>query len=294
MYGAIIGDIVGSAYMHRADRIKTKNFPLFSEKCGFTDDTVFTVAVGNALVRAYTEREDVYDALVEEMQRLGRKYIHVGFSGNTRSWILSNDPRPYGSFGNGAAMRASPCGLMAVTLEEALMIAKASAEVSHDHPEGIKAAQAVAAAVFLAKTGKSKEEIGDYLRHRFYPLDKTLDEIRPTYRFDMTCQGSVPQAITCFLESESYEDAVRNAVSLGGNSDTQAAIAGSLAWIYYTRPYMLAGKEIWPQEVRHMMNRADALLPEEFRLDMERFNKVWIRRGGAYERIGIVTEIVRK
>ena len=189
MYGAIIGDIVGSAYEFR--NIKTKTFPLFSPGCDYTDDSLMTIAVAQAL------------------------------------------SQPYGSFGNGSAMRVSPCGLYAATLEEALELAKASAEVTHDHPEGIKGAQATAAAIYLARTGSGKEVIRDHIRENFYPLEQTLDEIRPSYGFDESCQGTVPQAIQAFLEADSFEDAIRNAISLGGDSDTLGAITGSIAWSYF-------------------------------------------------------------
>lgn len=233
MYGAIIGDTVGSIYERH--NIKTKDFPLFSEGSRFTDDTVMTVAVAAALLRYKQDGIDLSKALVEEMQGFGRKYAGAGYGGMFIRWIFSDDPQPYNSFGNGSAMRVSPCGLIAETLDEAPELAKCSAEVTHNHPEGIKGAQAAAAAVFLAKHGSSKEDIRAYITEHFYPLDFTLDEIRPTYRFDVTCQGSVPQAIEAFLESDSYEDAIRNAISIGGDSDTIAAIAGGIAWAYYGR-----------------------------------------------------------
>lgn len=295
MYGAIIGDMVGSAYERRRDRIKTKEFPLFKENSRFTDDTVLTVAVGNALIRACCEEADFSRVLVEEMQRMGREYLDAGFSENTKNWILSSAPQPYGSSSNGAAMRVSPCGLMAVALEEALMLAEESAKISHDHPEGIKAAKAVAAAVYLAKEGRKKEEIAAYLREHFYPLNRSLEEIRPAYCFDMTCQGSVPEAIQCFLESDSYEDAIRNAVSLGGNADTQAAIAGSIAWTYYMGSKNVnASREEWPEEFRRLSDQADARLPKQMVNDMKRFHDVRMHRMRAFDRIGTVRPIVNR
>ncbi len=177
-------------------------------------------------------------------------------------------------------MRVSPCGLFAVTFEEALILAKASAEITHDHPEGIKGAQAVAAAVFLAKNGATKDEIRDYIARTFYALNRTVDEIRGSYSFDVTCQGSVPEAITCFLESESFEDAVRNAVSLGGDSDTQAAIAGSIAWTHYRMwdidgdRRISHGEEYWPDWCEHIVNGCgiDGMLPAEFVEVIKKFN----------------------
>ena len=225
MYGAIIGDIVGSRY--EFGNFKGKNFPLFSSGCCFTDDTVMTVAVAEALL---TDGD-----FAGKMQKWGRRYPRAGYGQKFIHWIFAADPRPYGSWGNGSAMRVSPCGLVAKTLEEALDLAERSAVVSHDHPEGIKGARAVAAAVWLAKNGSSREEIHDYIVDNFYPLNENLDEIRPRYRFDSSCRGSVPQAIQAFLESTDFEDAIRNAVSLGGDSDTIAAITGSIAWPFYSR-----------------------------------------------------------
>lgn len=231
MLGAIIGDIVGSKY--EFDNIKTKDFFFVSKGCTFTDDTVMTVAVARALIRMDKERCFFKAALVEEMKSLGNKYNNAGYGGRFYLWLFGDDTEPYYSFGNGSAMRVSPCGYYAKTMEEALNLAKESAEVTHNHPEGIKGAQAVAAAIFLAKNKSSKEEIREYIEKEFYPLERTLDEIRPDYEFNETCQGSVPEAITAFLESENFEDAIRNAVSLGGDSDTIAAIAGSIAFAFY-------------------------------------------------------------
>lgn len=267
MYGAIIGDIAGSKYERHS--IKTKEFPFISEGCRFTDDTVMTVAVAKALLKAREEQRSFKAILVETMQDFGRRYPRAGYGGRFRDWIWAENPRPYGSLGNGSAMRVSPCGLMAVTLEEALDLARASAEVTHDHPEGIKGAEATAAAVFLAKSGRSKEEIRDYVREHYYPLKETLDEIRPGYRFDVTCQGSVPQAIQAFLESESYEDAVHGAISLGGDSDTQAAIAGAIAWSYYLFDHQECGPGsgcVWAEARRDLIRtwKIDDYLPQEF------------------------------
>lgn len=245
MYGAMIGDVAGSTFERH--NVKTKDFPLFPEGSRFTDDTVMTVAVAAALLRHKRDGADLPAALVEEMQGFGRKYSGVGYGGMFIRWLFSENPQPYNSFGNGSAMRVSPCGLIAETLDEALELAKASAEVTYNHPEGIKGAQATAAAIYLAKNGASKAEIRHYVEEHFYVLDQTLDEIRPDYSFDVTCQGSVPQAIIAFLESNNFEDAIRNAISIGGDSDTIAAIAGGIAWTYYGRngiqPDMLKMKE---------------------------------------------------
>ena len=293
MYGAIIGDIAGSKYEWHS--IKTKEFPLFSEGCRFTDDTVMTVAVAKALIIAREEQRSFKKVLVETMQDFGRRYPRAGYGGGFRNWIKAKHPEPYGSFGNGSAMRVSPCGLMAVTLEEALDLARASAEVTHDHPEGIKGAEATAAAVFLAKSGRSKEEIRDYIREHYYPLDKTLDEIRPTYRFDVTCQGSVPEAIEAFLESESYADAIRGAISLGGDSDTQASIAGAIAWSYYRNDLHESGPDceaqpggLLPKAHGDLIRKwnVNGYLPQEFLDIIEELDQVQAERATACDKFG--------
>ncbi|HVN71052.1 MAG TPA: ADP-ribosylglycohydrolase family protein [Desulfomonilia bacterium] len=224
MTGAIAGDIIGSVYESR--RIKTKDFPLFSEKSRFTDDTVLTVALAEAILTgtSYT--------------RLMRQYYHrypcAGYGSMFCAWALDEKLGPYHSFGNGAAMRISPVGFAYESLEEVMDKARLYTEITHDHPDGIKGAQAVASAVYLARTGCSKEEIKDHIESCFgYDLSGTLDEIRPGYRFDPTCRGSVPEAVIAFLESDDFEDAIRNAVSLGGDSDTQACITGGIAQAFY-------------------------------------------------------------
>lgn len=224
MIGAIAGDIIGSVYEHHP--IKTKDFPLFDPRCRFTDDSVLTIAVAKAIL---DERE--YQNAIWEM---GRKYPHAGYGGLFFHWLHSVDPKPYKSWGNGSAMRVSPVGFAFTTVETVLHEAASSAQISHNHPEGIKGAQAAALAVFLAKTKKDKEIIRSQISTRFgYNLDRTIDTIRPGYSFDISCQGTVPEAITAFLDSNSYEDAIRNAVSLGGDSDTLACITGGIAEAYY-------------------------------------------------------------
>ncbi|MGM9614790.1 MAG: ADP-ribosylglycohydrolase family protein [Oscillospiraceae bacterium] len=264
MIGAIIGDIVGSRY--EFDNIKTKKFPLFSEMCMFTDDTVMTVAVANALLQSRQTHRSFSDTLTEQLRSYGSKYPHVGYGRRFHDWLEEDDTAPYNSLGNGSAMRVSPCGLIAKTLNEALFLAKESAEVTHNHPEGIKGAQAVAAAIFLARTGKSKEEIRDHITRYFYPLNFTLDEIRPAYSFNETCPGSVPQAIEAFLESVNFEDAIRNAVSIGGDSDTIAAIAGSIAWSYY-------GRDGITEQMHHIEETAKSFLDADLLDVLERFER---------------------
>ena len=235
MLGAIIGDVVGSPYEFRSD--KTKDFLLFQPSCRPTDDSVMTIAVGCACVSANCQDEwDFKQTLVKMMRELGRLYPNAGYGGTFIRWVLGYFDGPYGSFGNGSAMRVSPVAWAVDTLEEVETLAKWSAEVTHSHPEGIKGAQAVAAAIFLARTGADKEKIRNYIQENYYNLNFTLDEIRPRYSFDVTCQGSVPQAIVCFLEAEDFEDAIRNAVSLGGDCDTQAAMAGAIAEAYFGIP----------------------------------------------------------
>ncbi len=235
MLGAIIGDIVGSPYEFDSD--KTKDFLLFSTDCRPTDDSVMTIAVGCACVEADCFDEDAFKStLVQRMRELGRLYRDAGYGGRFYRWLISDTMGAYNSFGNGSAMRVSPTAYAVDTLEDVERLARWSAEVTHNHPEGIKGAQAIAAAVFLARTGSGKDEIKRYIEEKYYDLDFTLDEIREGYGFDVTCQGSVPQAIECFLEAEDYEDAIRNAVSLGGDADTQAAMAGAIAEAFYGIP----------------------------------------------------------
>lgn len=235
MLGAIIGDIVGSPYEFESD--KTKDFMLFSPHCRPTDDSIMTIAVGCACVEADCYDEDNFErTLVEKMRELGRMYRGAGYGGMFYRWLMSDHMQAYNSFGNGSAMRVSPTAYAVDTLEDVERLAKWSAEVTHNHPEGVKGAQAIAAAIFLARTGSSKDEIKRYIEDKYYDLDFTLDDIREGYSFDVTCQGSVPQAIECFLEAEDYEDAVRNAVSLGGDADTQAAMAGAIAEAFFGIP----------------------------------------------------------
>lgn len=224
LFGAIAGDIIGSVYEWNA--VKTTVFPLFINRSTFTDDSVMTIAVADWLICGGN--------VAEYLQRYGRNHYLRGYGGAFRCWLRAENPQPYNSWGNGSAMRVSAVGWAFDTLEETLEAAKKSAEVTHNHPEGIKGAQATAAAIFLARNGHSKEEIKDYTEKTFgYDLSRTCDEIRPTYDFDVSCQGSVPESIIAFLESTDYESCVRLAVSFGGDADTMAAIAGGIAEAYY-------------------------------------------------------------
>ena len=233
MIGAIVGDIVGSIY--EFDNIKTKDFELFDQDCIFTDDTVMTIAVAKAL-KVWNRNGDIEkfkDILIDIMHDYGNRYDDCGFGGHFLTWILQKRRKPYNSYGNGSAMRVSPVAWFANNLEEVKTLAKATAEITHNHPEGIKGAVSTAVAIYLAKIGKNKEEIKKHITDNYYKIDFTFDSIRPTYEFDVSCQGSVPQAMQSFFESESFEDCIRNAISIGGDSDTVAAIAGSIAEAYY-------------------------------------------------------------
>ncbi len=224
MIGSIAGDVIGSIYERRPT--KSKDFPLFDPRCRFTDDTVMTVAVADAILsgRSY----------VETIREYGRRYPDAGYGGTFRKWLQADAAEPYGSWGNGSAMRVSPIGFAFDTEEEVLREAERSAEVTHNHLEGIKGAQAIALTVFMARSGRPKEEIRAEIAERFqYHLDTTVDAIRPGYSFDVSCQGTVPAALVSFLDAASYEDAVRNAISLGGDADTLACIAGGIAEAFY-------------------------------------------------------------
>lgn len=288
MYGAIIGDVIGSNYEFAG--IKSKKFPLFPVGSNFTDDSILTVAVAKALVRSLEQRRTFGDVLVEELRIMGVEYPHPkgGYGMGYRRWLDDPFAMPYNSCGNGSAMRVSPCGLIAVTLEEALDLAEASAEVTHNHPEGIKGAQATAAAIFLAKTRHSKEEIRDYIHEHFYPMDRTLDQIRADYEFDGTCQGSVPEAIIAFLESTNFEDAICNTISLGGDADTMGAITGSIAWSFYR----FQNKTGISARMAKLWIKAAGYLPEEWLDFILKFDHFCRARETDYAQKGIVEPII--
>ena len=235
MYGAILGDIIGSPFeFDRGD--KTKDFKLFSRRSHFTDDSVMTLAVCEALLKVGQDAtvKEIEDTVISSMQSWGRRYPHEGYGGYFRRWLTARHPEPYNSFGNGSAMRVSAAGWLYDSLEKTRVVAKATAKVTHNHPEGIKGAEATASAIFMARNGSSKEEIKKYIENEFhYDLNRTLDEIRPSFHMDETCQKTVPEAIIAFLEARDFEDAIRNAVSLGGDTDTLGAITGSIAEAYF-------------------------------------------------------------
>ena len=233
MLGAIIGDVSGSRF--EWDNLKSKDFDLLTYRCHPTDDSNMTLAVAQSILQADGDWRRLSALATTCMRDFGHRYPH-GYGGRFKQWLLSDDPRPYGSWGNGSAMRVSPCAWAAKTLEEALQLSDTVTNITHNHPEGVKGARAITAAVFLAKQGASILEIRDHIHENYYPLDFSLDQIRPDYSFDVSCQGSVPQAIEAFLESNSFEDAIRNAISIGGDSDTIAAMTGSIAEAYYGIP----------------------------------------------------------
>ncbi|MGE6365790.1 N-6 DNA methylase [Bacillus paramycoides] len=234
MLGAIIGDIVGSRFKWNNNR--SKQFDFLTYKCSVTDDSIMSLAIAKALLESKVDYSDLSENAVKYMQGIGRYYPNCGYGGRFRDWIHSDNPTPYGSYGNGAAMRVSTCGFVANSLEEVKQLSKSVTEVTHNHPEGLKGAEATAVAIFLANAGNNLLEIRDYIMKNYYPLNFTLDGIRDSYEFNESCQDTVPQALEAFFESKNFEDAIRNAVSIGGDSDTLAAITGSIAEAYYGIP----------------------------------------------------------
>ena len=258
MIGAILGDMIGSPY--EFDRSpKTKEFPLFSKHSEYTDDSVMTIAVADALLTTLGKAdEEIKTALVDSMQKWGKKYPDAGYGGMFYRWLHSKHPEPYGSYGNGSAMRVSAAGWLFVTLEETRHVARLTAEVTHNHPEGIKGAEATASAIFMARTGSSKDEIRAYIIQEFgYDLSRTCDEIRPKYHHVESCQQTVPEAISAFLEGNDFEDVIRTAVSLGGDCDTLTCIAGGIAEAFYEVPeeIMLECKKRLPEDMLDVITR---------------------------------------
>lgn len=271
MYGAILGDMIGAPYEFDRGE-KTKIFPLFGPESEFTDDSVMTLAVAEALLDAAGESDEaVRAALVRSMQKWGKKYPDAGYGGRFRFWLRAADPQPYNSFGNGSAMRVSAAGWLYDTLDETRRMARLTSVVTHDHPEGIKGAEAVASAIFLARTGSSKDAIRDYVIREFgYDLSRTCDDIRPDYHHVESCQQTVPEAITAFLEGTDFEDVIRTAVSLGGDCDTLTCIAGSMAEAFYGVPAALQAEcearlseDLLAVLKRFCASRAQVAVPEE-------------------------------
>ena len=264
MYGAILGDIIGSPYEFDRGN-KSKDFPLFSRNSKFTDDSVMTLAVADAFlsIAPNTDDAEIRRRLVRSMQTYGQAFPHAGYGGMFRRWLKDSNPQPYGSYGNGSAMRVSSAGWLFDNLETVRHMARLSAEVTHNHPEGIKGAEATASAIFLARTGSTKAEIKTYIEANFhYVLSRTCDEIRPAYRHVESCQETVPEAITAFLEGNSFEDVIRTAVSLGGDCDTLTAIAGSIAEGYYGVPEELKQqcRAKLPEDLLEVLRRFDEIL----------------------------------
>ncbi len=260
MLGAIIGDIVGSRFEFHNH--KDTDFDFFAPMDHFTDDTVMTVAIADALM-AKDDPRPLATRFVAYMQKWGRKYPHASYGGRFRKWIWQENPQPYNSWGNGSAMRVSPAGWVCESLRETTALAELTAIVTHNHPEGLIGAKAIADSMFLARAGATKDDIREYVRAKYgpisegYRLDFTLDEIRPAYEFDVSCQGSCPQAIEAFLESDSFENAIRLAVSIGGDSDTIAAMTGAIAEAHYGIPKELEEQAMayLPQEMADVVNR---------------------------------------
>lgn len=254
--GALIGDIVGSVY--EFDNYRAKDFDLFGDyhgrKCFATDDSIMTLAVCKALMESKQDASDLYAKTVECLRSVGQPYPACGYGGRFHTWMYSKHPQPYNSYGNGAAMRVSPVAYFADSVAKAEYLAKEVTRVTHTHPEGIKGAQVTAGLVYLALNGEDRHTMRDYAED-YYDLSFTLDEIRPTYRFNETCMETVPQAIVAFLESESFEDAIRNAISVGGDSDTLAAITGGIAGAFYSVP-----EELYEKATTFLDDRLNAIL----------------------------------
>ena len=260
MYGALLGDMIGAPYEFDRGN-KSKEFPLFCENSRFTDDSVMTIAVAEALLDSrFLDDDSIRAALIKSMRKWGKKYPDAGYGRKFLCWLREKDPQPYGSCGNGSAMRVSAAGWLFDTLEETREKARLTAEVTHDHPEGIKGAEATSSAIFLARTGRSKGEIRDYIVQEFgYDLSRTCDQIRPSYYHNESCQKTVPEAITAFLEGTDFEDVIRTAVSLGGDCDTLTCIAGSIAEAFYGVPAILKAecRRRLPEDMAYILGRFD-------------------------------------
>ena len=260
MYGAILGDMIGAPYEFDMGK-KTKEFPLFCTESQYTDDSVMTIAVAEALLdNQFQDDETVKAGFVDSMRKWGKKYPNAGYGGKFWHWLRAANPKPYGSYGNGSAMRVSSAGWLFDTLEQTRHMARLTAEVTHNHPEGIKGAESTASAIYLARTGHSKDEIKNYIVKEFgYDLSRTCDQIRPKYYHVESCQGTVPEAITAFLEGTDFEDVIRTAVSLGGDCDTLTCIAGSIAEAFYGVPELLKDecRSRLPKDMLDILGRFD-------------------------------------
>lgn len=268
MYGAIIGDIVGSRFEFDRGN-KSREFELFGKGCEFTDDTVMTVAVAEALMDAGKDADEktIKDYLIRSLKKWGQKYPDAGYGARFINWVLSDDAKPYGSYGNGSGMRVSPVGWLYDSMERTREVARWTAEITHNHPEGIKGAESTAAAIFMARNGASQKEISDYIEKEFgYDLSRSLDEIRPNYHHVEDCMKTMPEAFECFLESESYESCLRNVMYIGGDTDTLCAIAGAIAEAYWGVP-------------KGMIKKAEVYLPDDIKAVVKRFYKKHAQAG---------------
>lgn len=262
MLGAVIGDIVGSRF--ETHPCKNPDFELFTDECRITDDTVMTVAIAKALMECGHDFTNLSEKAVYWMRELGREYPDSGYGDQFKEWLSSDDPKPYNSFGNGAAMRVSPCGIAAESLEEAKVLARDVTEITHNHPDGLKGAEATAVTVYLARSGMSREELRAYITQNYYPLDFTLEQIRDSYDFAPACSRSVPQAMEAFFEAQTFEESLRNAVMLGGDSDTIAAITGSIAKQYFNVPQSLIKKALTyvPEKLHRVVEEFEEYVQE--------------------------------
>ncbi len=262
MYGAITGDIIGSQFEFDRGN-KSREFELFGKKCEYTDDTVMTVAVAEALLDAGKDADEktVKEKLVASLKKWGKKYPYAGYGNRFKLWVLSDKSEPYGSYGNGSGMRVSPVGWLYDSMERTREVARWTAEITHNHPEGIKGAESTAAAIFMARHHAAFEEISNYIEDEFgYDLSRTLDEIRPDYCHVEDCMKTMPEAFTCFLEAGSYEECIRNVMYIGGDTDTLGAIAGAIAEAYWGIP-------------EDLIRKAKEYLPDDIKAVVERFEK---------------------
>lgn len=262
MYGAITGDIIGSQFEFDRGN-KSREFELFGKNCVYTDDTVMTVAVAEALMDAGRDADEktIKDKLITSLKSWGQRYPHAGYGNRFKAWVLSAKSEPYGSYGNGSGMRVSPVGWLYDSMERTREVARWTAEITHNHPEGIKGAESTAAAIFMARHHAAFEEISNYIEDEFgYDLSRTLDEIRPDYCHVEDCMKTMPEAFTCFLEAGSYEECIRNVMYIGGDTDTLGAIAGAIAEAYWGIP-------------EDLIRKAKEYLPDDIKAVVERFEK---------------------
>lgn len=262
MYGAILGDIIGQPYEFGPYNIKTKDFPLFTKKPRFTDDSVMTIAICDGILKAGidADEETMKISMIKSMHHWGHKYPRAGYGQKFYLWLARKDTKSYNSWGNGSAMRVSSIGWLFDTLERTRQVARWSAEVTHNHPEGIKGADATASVIWHSRNGYSKEQIKEFVENEFnYDLSRTCDQIRPTYFHQESCQKTIPEAITAFLEGNDFEDVIRTAVSLGGDCDTLTCIATGMAEAFYGIPESLKEKclEITTSDMHKVLSKFD-------------------------------------